>query len=323
MKPLSHASYLRLQILCQSFWDADDKLSLLNDLTLADLKAFIPGLLSQLYIEGLCHGNLLEEEVIKISNILQSNFPVQPIPAEMRHKEYIMCLDSGADLVRDLRVKNKLETNSVIEVYFQIEPEVLPEATKLKALADLFDEIVDEPLFNQLRTKEQLGYVVDCGPRVTYRILGFCFRVQSSEYNPVYLQVRIDNFINGVPDLLDALDKESFENFKSGLVAKLMGKDPSLEYETNRYWNQITDRRYMFDFSEKEAEEVKKIQKDDVINWYNTYLRKTSPKCRRLAVWLWGCNAGWKDTHKDVTPVQVIDDLTAFKTSSKFYPSMC
>ena len=47
MKPLSHSSYLRLQILCQSFWDVDEKLCSLNDLSLADLKAFIPKVLSQ------------------------------------------------------------------------------------------------------------------------------------------------------------------------------------------------------------------------------------------------------------------------------------
>lgn len=55
MKPLNHASYLRLQVLCQSFWDADAKLGLLNSLSLADLKAFIPQLRSQVcdYIDML------------------------------------------------------------------------------------------------------------------------------------------------------------------------------------------------------------------------------------------------------------------------------
>lgn len=47
MKPLNHASYLRLQVLCQSFWDVDEKLCLLSDLSLADLKAFIPELFTQ------------------------------------------------------------------------------------------------------------------------------------------------------------------------------------------------------------------------------------------------------------------------------------
>lgn len=40
-----------------------------------------------------------------------------------------------------------------LQLYFQIEPEVGAGLFKLKALADLFDEIVDEPLFNQLRYK--------------------------------------------------------------------------------------------------------------------------------------------------------------------------
>lgn len=52
------------------------------------------------------------------------------------------------------------------------------------------------------RTKEQLGYVVECGPRITYRVFGFCFCVQSSKHNPVYLQGRIDNFINDLGGLL-------------------------------------------------------------------------------------------------------------------------
>ncbi|KAK2997923.1 hypothetical protein RJ639_026079 [Escallonia herrerae] len=323
MKPLNHSSYLRLQVLCQSFWDVDEKLCLLNDLSLHDLRAYIPQLLSQLYIEGLCHGNLLEEEAINISKIFRSYFLVQPLPSELRHKEYVMCLPLSADLIRDVEVKNKLEKNSVVELYFQIEPEVGTKLTKLKALVDLFDEIIQEPLFNQLRTKEQLGYVVDCSPRVTYRILGFCFRVQSSEYNPVYLQGRIDNFINGLEELLDGLDDESFENYKNGLTAKLLEKDPSLSYESSRYWGQIIDKRYMFDLSEKEAEELKSIPKCDVLNWYKTFLRQPSPHCRRLAVRVWGCNTNLLEADTPLTSVQAIKDLAAFKMSSNFYPAFC
>ncbi|KAJ9565085.1 hypothetical protein OSB04_001051 [Centaurea solstitialis] len=320
MKPLNHSSYLRLQVLCQSFWDVDEKLELLNNLSIADLKDFIPELFSKLYIEGLCHGNLLEEEAENISKIFKKYFSVQPLPSEMRHKESILRLPSSADLVRDVPVKNKLDTNSVVE----IEPEVDSKLAKSKALIDLLDEIIEEPLFNQLRTKEQLGYVVDCSPRVTYRILGFCFRVQSSEYSPVYLQGRIDNFINDMEGLLSGLDDESFQNFKSGLIAKLLEKDPSLAYETNRYWGQIIDQRYMFDLSAKEAEAVKSLEKSDVTKWYNTYLRKSSPKCRRLAVRVWGCNTNINEASASAsTSVQVIKDLIPFKASSKFYPAFC
>ncbi|KAL9462608.1 hypothetical protein AB3S75_000582 [Citrus x aurantiifolia] len=323
MKPLSHSSYLRLQVLCQSFYDVDEKLSILHGLSLADLMAFIPELRSQLYIEGLCHGNLSQEEAIHISNIFKSIFSVQPLPIEMRHQERVICLPSGANLVRNVSVKNKCETNSVIELYFQIEQEKGMELTRLKALIDLFDEILEEPFFNQLRTKEQLGYVVECSPRVTYRVFGFCFCIQSSKYNPIYLQERIDNFISGLDELLEGLDDESFENYRSGLMAKLLEKDPSLTYESNRFWNQITDKRYMFDQSQKEAEDLKTIKKNDVISWYKTYLQQWSPKCRRLAVRVWGCNTNIKESEKHSKSALVIEDLTAFKLSSEFYQSLC
>ncbi|KAL5582861.1 hypothetical protein UlMin_015303 [Ulmus minor] len=324
MKPLSHSSYLRLQVLCQSFYDADEKLRFLDDLSVTDLTAFIPELRSQLYIEGLCHGNLKEEEAIGIANIFRTTFPVQSLPYEMRHKEFVICLPAAGNLVRDLGVKNKMENNSVVELYFQIEQDLGMESIKLKALIDLFDEIIEEPLFNQLRTKEQLGYVVQCSPRVTYRVFGFCFNVQSSEYNPIYLEERIESFLTGLEELLEGLDDKSFENYKGGLMAKLLEKDPSLSYETNRLWNQIVDKRYIFDLSKKEAEELKSLQKSDVINWYKMYLQNSSPKCRRLAVRVWGCNTDFKEAETRARSTeQLIEDLAAFKMSAKFYPSLC
>ncbi|KAM1900012.1 hypothetical protein ACFX14_029000 [Malus domestica] len=310
MKPLSHSSYLRLQVLCQIFYDADEKLHVLDELSVSDLKSFIPALCSQLYIEGLCHGNLLEDEAITLSNIFKLNFSVPPLPIELRHKEHVICLPPGANLIRDSSVKNKSETNSVIELYFQVEQEAGIESIRLKTLIDLFDEIVEEPLFNQLRTKEQLGYVVECGPR-------------SSEYDPIYLQGRIDNFINGLEELLDGIDDDSFDNYKSGLLAKLLEKDPSLTYETNRFWNQIIDQRYMFDQSKREAEELGSIQKKDVIDWYKTYLQQSSPKCRRLAIRVWGCNTDPREAEPQPKSIQPIEDPATFKKSSKFYPSLC
>ncbi|KAG2394999.1 Nardilysin-like protein [Vigna angularis] len=362
MKPLSHSTYLRLQVLCESFYDVDEKLHYLNDLCLDDLKAFVPGLLSQLYVEGLCHGNLSKEEAIGISNIFKMNFPVNPLPTELRHTERVICLPSGANLVRDVSVKNKSEKNSVAELYFQFEQDFGLGSIKLKALIDLFEEIVEEPFFNQLssehrlltmlvlrllflylsfvnpayfvslrtkihisgyRTKEQLGYNVECSPRVTYRVFGFCFCIQSSEYNPVYLQGRIDNFLNGLEELLDGLEGDSFENYKSGLMAKLLEKDPSLTYESNRLWNQIVDKRYIFDFSKKEAEELKNITKHDVVEWYKAYFKPSSPKCRRLLIRVWGCNTDLKVAEAPPESVQVITDAAAFKKQSKFYPSFC
>ncbi|XP_075515400.1 nardilysin-like [Primulina tabacum] len=114
---------------------------------------------------------------------------------------------------------------------------------------------------------------------------------------------------------------KTFENYKNGLMGKLLEKDPSLLHETNRFWGQIVDKRYMFDLSKKEAEELNGIQKKDMMDWYRTYLRQPSPKCRRLVIRVWGCNADLSNAQ--VTSAQVIGDLAEFKKNSEFYPSFC
>jgi len=59
---------------------------------------------------------LLEDEAIVLLEAFRVNLHVQALPAEMRHREHIVSLPSGANLVRDIRAKNKSETNSVVEV---------------------------------------------------------------------------------------------------------------------------------------------------------------------------------------------------------------
>ncbi|KAM5551279.1 hypothetical protein ABKV19_026213 [Rosa sericea] len=70
---------------------------------------------TELYIEGLGHGNLLEEEAISLLNM------VKTLPTELMLKNNCICLAPDANLIRDVSVKYKTETNSVIQLYFQIE----------------------------------------------------------------------------------------------------------------------------------------------------------------------------------------------------------
>lgn len=89
-----------------------------------------------------------------------------------------------------------------MQMYFQMEKDLGEESLRIRSIIDLFEQMIQEPCFNQLRTKEQLGYRVDCGVRVTFKILGFCFRVQSAKYNPVFVEQRINAFITSLSKIL-------------------------------------------------------------------------------------------------------------------------
>lgn len=54
-----------------------------------------------------------------------------------------------------------LNLNRILQLYYQIEPEEA-QSTRMKALLDLFHEIIEEPLFNQLRLAIALHVSLVC-----------------------------------------------------------------------------------------------------------------------------------------------------------------
>ena len=82
---------------------------------------------------------------------------------------------------------------NAIEIYFQCFQQTLDK----NALLELFSHLVDEPCFDQLRTKEQLGYVVISGARRSRGVQGFRVIVQSS-HDLNHVNQRIELFINSM-----------------------------------------------------------------------------------------------------------------------------
>lgn len=80
-----------------------------------------------------------------------------------------------------------------IEVYFQCFQQTLQN----NALLDLFSHLVDEPCFDQLRTKEQLGYIVNSGIRRSRGVQGFRVIVQSAR-DLQHVNQRIELFLDSI-----------------------------------------------------------------------------------------------------------------------------
>ena len=75
-------------------------------------------------------------------------------------------------------------------MFFEVGRDTTVQNMQLEMLA----QIIREPCFNVLRTKEQLGYIVFSGVRKTAGIYGLTILVQSNR-KPAYLDSRIENFL--------------------------------------------------------------------------------------------------------------------------------
>ncbi|KAJ4896925.1 Insulinase (Peptidase family M16) family protein [Raphanus sativus] len=269
---------MMLQILCKKFYGINKKLQVLKEISFPDLEIFISHMRSQIFIEGLCYGDVLETEALEISEIFKTPQQVKPLPNKLRHKMRMRRLPRRAKLI-NVKVS---DSNNLLKIYFQIGKKM-----RMKAMVDLFNGIIKEMIFSQLRNKEQLGYIVDCSPHLMGGVNGFSIYVISANRDPIYLFKQVRRFVYTIKDRLEDVPDGTFQDYKRGVIL-------SLEDGIDAQWKDIVSKRYTFDSYSRETAEIETIQKEDLIKWYSKYFRVSSPSCRRLALCLWGCDTDMK-----------------------------
>ena len=79
-----------------------------------------------------------------------------------------------------------------MEHYYQIGSDNIDDLV----LTALLVQLIDEPFFDNVRTKEQFGYSVSCSERWTGGIIGFVLRIVSSVKTAEQCSLRIDTFLD-------------------------------------------------------------------------------------------------------------------------------
>ncbi|KAG7660809.1 STE23 [[Candida] subhashii] len=275
----------------------DDKVKILDDISFEDIYKFSTEDIwkSGIFAEVLIHGNfdIVKANDIKatIQNAIQK---IKPIANEYNQIEEVFrmqnfILQSGEVIRYELPLQDDKNINSCIEYYIQISPD--SEDPRLRVFTDLLATIIREPCFNQLRTKEQLGYVVFSGVRLGRTSLGFRILIQSERTND-YLEYRIDEFLLHFGKYVnEKLTQEDFNKFKQALKDFKLAKLKHLNEETSRLWNTITDGYYDFESRLKHVSILENITKQEFIDYFNDYIRAGNTKTGKLLVYLNSQNA--------------------------------
>lgn len=152
----------------------------------------------------------------------------------------------GCNYVWELKVPNPNEPNSALTYYCHVGNISNPRS---RATFRLLAQILHEPAFNVLRTKEQLGYIVYASEWQGTESVGLRILVQS-EKDPKYLESRADAFLVHMRSTIEMMDEAHFQEQKDGLIRKWNEKLKNMNEETIRFWNHI-ESGYL-DFSRRE-----------------------------------------------------------------------
>lgn len=155
--------------------------------------------------------------------------------------------------------------------------------------------IMEEPLFNQLRTQEQLGYDVFCMLRDTFGILGYSITVhiQADKYTTEHVDNRIEAFLDMFNDILKETSEKDLESVKEALVKLKQCADIHLKEEVDRNWSEITTRDYVFDRIEKELGVIEHITIEELREWMRSHTINGS-NVRKLSVHVIGTDKSTK-----------------------------
>ncbi|KAK9454555.1 Metalloenzyme, LuxS/M16 peptidase-like protein [Dipodascopsis uninucleata] len=270
--PYQQIGFYTSYLLSERSWLNEEKIMELNSVTSKDLEAFIPDLLRQFDTEILVHGNLGKDDASNIAKMVNDTLKHRPLPQslDVLARSLILPSKSGFSFKRSNRDEKNI--NSCIEYFCQVGD--ITNKRQRVTLA-LLAQIANEPAFNQLRTKEQLGYVVFSGVRHTRTTTGFRVLIQSEKPTD-YLAARIDAFFDSLYNIINEMPDNEFQDHVKSLITKRKEKLKNLGEETSRYWNHIQSGYYDYFRSYDEVDILATITKDEVKDLFQSYVHPTS-----------------------------------------------
>ena len=275
--PYQHANYYTTYLTVERMWTAEEKLNELEKITPADVQRFLEDIRGRLHVEMLSHGNISREESTQLLEMTEGILQSQPLAKSELISARSLMLEPQTNYSYTIEVPNAKNVNSSIEYYTQVGD---PLDVKMRATLSLFSQMAHEPAFDQLRTKEQLGYLVFSSVRKTIGSMGFRIIVQS-ERDSDYLESRIDEFYRVTfRNVLEKMSDEEFAAQKESLIRKKMETVKNLFDESSRYWFHIQYGYYDFLQRDVDVEALRQVTKDDVLALFMRYIWPDSAEGR-------------------------------------------
>ena len=136
-----------------------------------------------------------------------------------------------------------------------------------RAFAALTGQIISSDFFDELRTRQQLGYVVSAFAWPLHQVPAVAFLVQSPTASLPAIRKAVASFLPGRLDPR-VLSQEQFTRHRAALVSDILKPHRNLLEASDYFWRQIARRDLAFDSRDRLAAAVRAISYDAWRSWY-------------------------------------------------------
>ncbi|KAI7975074.1 hypothetical protein EIK77_002369 [Talaromyces pinophilus] len=304
----------------ENFWSNDQCAAEIEYTTANDIETFSLQLFQQNHLEILAHGNLHQQQVLKLVDIVKKCLHGRPLPQPQWHVHRDIEIPPGSNYIYREQLTDASIVNNCIIYYLRIGHVA---DNILRSMLIILEQLTREPVFDQFRTKEQLGFEFNSGARYSGSTMGYSILIQSDRA-AWYLESRIDLFLTSFAQRLKDMPNEEFNTQKHSVINRLNAKFEDLYDETTSFWKHIESEDSRFLQDETDVTLIRNLSKADLLDFYHQYINPMSQTRMKLSIHLTTSTVVDENTEAlELAPTIepfYISDVGRFKAASSLGP---
>ncbi len=240
------------------------------------------------FLQTFFHGNIDEATAKRMqSDMKKLTRRCKPLVPKAKRVRSLPVGAGPSGTAVKLLEPNSGESNSAVVNTYQLGSEERWDALERTCQTKVMAALTGSALYEELRTVEQLGYIVFSGPSKTSTMLNFVIIVQGTKNSPEVLDERIEAFVKQEYKKLQSISEEKFSSFVASEISRLKAPYKTLTDESSAYWSEIEGLTYLFARPFKEIEQFEKITVQGVTAlWGESVVNPTQR--RKLSVQIYG-----------------------------------
>ncbi|MGR5149970.1 insulinase family protein [Photobacterium alginatilyticum] len=231
----------------------------LETIEVDELPEFVEAMFAELHIDTFIYGNWLKEDALALAELLKDAFRVtDQLYGESQRP--LVRLGKVGTLRHEVNCNH---ADSAILMYYQSR-KTTPRKIAVYTLAN---HLMSTTFFHELRTRQQLGYMVGTANLPLNRHPGLILYIQSPVAAPAQLSEAIDEFTNAFALVLLELTEAQWQASKQGLIAQISEPDTNLRARAQRFWVSIGNKDAEFNQRQKVVQELHELSRADMIRF--------------------------------------------------------
>lgn len=276
--PLQQAKEFFNAIIFEKYITDKKKASALVNLTKKDLLNFVSTLYSKTYVEGIVYGNLSEIEALELNTSLQDVLKSVPLGSSNIAKKKVLQLNQEEGpykFVEDVKQFGNAICLAIEDGCYTI---------KKRVMLQLLSKGLEAAVFDELRTKQQTGYLVGSFDKELERELLLFFYIQSNTHSSLDLLARFELFLENTLRNFqsDLFTEKRFETIRDALLVEF-AKSPKNLFEMTAILESLSfDYEAAFDIPETKIQKLKEVTYEEFLDFTKNFIGRNNR--RRLAV---------------------------------------